>query len=236
MPIFSLDNNNISFPPIEVADSSGLLAVGGMLDVEWLLEAYSVGVFPWFNEDEPVMWWSPNPRSVVFPGEVKISRSMRSCFRSNKFELRIDTSFENVIENCQKIVRKNQEGTWITRNMKSAYLELHELGYAHSFETWENNVLVGGLYGISFGKMFFGESMFSHISNASKFAFISLSEILNVNNFILIDCQVPNSHLEKMGCFEMKRMDYKNLLEENEMFETVKGDWGNNLINLQFSI
>jgi len=234
MPIFSLDKNDLLFPPPQMADSSGLLAVGGMLNVEWVLEAYSIGAFPWFSEDDPIMWWSPNPRSVVLPGQVKISKSMRTYFNNNKFELKVDSAFNEVIQNCQKVPRVDQDGTWITSEIIDVYSELHELGFAHSFETWFDGKLVGGLYGISLGKMFFGESMFSKISNASKYAFISLSKILKENNFSLLDCQIPNPHLVKMGCIEMKRSEYLELLILNKRKKTLIGNWGKGVLKLDF--
>lgn len=227
MPIYSLDKDSLFFPPPEMADESGLLAVGGRLNVEWVLEAYLTGIFPWFNEGDPIMWWSPNPRSVVIPGEVKISKSMRKYFRGGNFELRIDTAFGDVIRNCQTIKRYNQEGeTWITKRIIEVYSKLFEMGYGHSFETWQDNKLVGGLYGVSLGKMFFGESMFSHVSNASKFSFISLSNFLKEKDFLLLDCQIPNPHLNSMGCKEMDRREFLDLLYENSYEKTIVGDWG----------
>ena len=236
MPVFSLDPNILFFPPCELSDPTGLLAIGGKLDVDWLLEAYSTGVFPWFNENEPIMWWSPDPRSVAKPGEILISKSMKPYFRKNIYQLKIDNSFEQVIDSCQKIPRKDQDGTWITTEMKEVYIRLFEEGYAHSFETYYENKLVGGLYGVSLGKMFFGESMFSLKSNASKFAFISLSLILKKNNFTLIDCQVPNSHLKSMGCYEMNREKYLRLLSKNNSEKTIRGNWSSGLLDLQYEI
>lgn len=236
MPIFALDSDYLVFPPPTMADSSGLLAVGGQLDVEWLLEAYSSGIFPWYNEGEPIMWWSPDPRSVIAPGKVKISKSMRSYFRKNIFELKIDSSFDRVMENCKKIYRKDQDGTWITEDMKKAYNSLHESGFAHSIETWRDNELVGGLYGVSLGKMFFGESMFSLENNASKFAFICLSVILLQNDFELIDCQVPNPHLSSMGCKEITRGNYLKKLETNKFSDTIQGNWGSGLLKSDISM
>jgi len=231
MPIYSLDKDNLLFPPPELADSSGLLAVGGKLNVEWVLEAYMTGLFPWFNEEDPIMWWSPDPRSVILPEDVKVSKSMRKYFNNGKFELKIDTAFDLVVNNCKTTKRINQEGgTWITDDMKMVYGELHKLGFAHSFETWEEGKLVGGLYGVSIGKIFFGESMFSHVSNASKFSFISLSNILKQNNFNLLDCQIPNPHLVSMGCIDMDRKEYLQILYNNSFEETIIGNWGEALI------
>lgn len=236
MPVFALDSDHPIFPPPSMADSSGLLAVGGQLEIEWLLEAYSNGIFPWYNENEPLMWWSPDPRSVIIPGDVKITKSMRSYLKKNIFELRVDYSFSNVLENCKRIKRKDQDGTWITDDMKRAYNALHDLGFAHSIETWHNNELVGGLYGVSLGKMFFGESMFSSESNASKFAFICLSTIMKQNEFELIDCQVPNQHLTSMGCIEISREEYLKKLEQNQFSDTIQGSWGNGLIKSDISM
>ena len=234
MPVFKLNPRILSFPPCELSDSSGLLAIGGRLEVDWLLEAYSNGIFPWFNENEPIMWWSPDPRSVARPGEIKVSKSMKVYFKKNIFQLKIDNAFEDVINACQKTPRKNQNGTWITSEMKDVYIKLHDLGYAHSFEAYKDGKLVGGLYGISLGKMFFGESMFSHVSNASKFTFIYLSLVLKKNDFDLIDCQVPNSHLKSMGCYDMKKEGYLELLNNNNLKKTIKGNWSSGLLDLNY--
>jgi len=234
MPVFKLNPRILSFPPCELSDSSGLLAIGGRLEVDWLLEAYSNGIFPWFNENEPIMWWSPDPRSVARPGEIKVSKSMKVYFKKNIFQLKIDNAFEDVINACQKTPRKNQNGTWITSEMKDVYIKLHDLGYAHSFEAYKDGKLVGGLYGISLGKMFFGESMFSHVSNASKFTFIYLSLVLKKNDFDLIDCQVPNSHLKSMGCYDMKKEEYLELLNNNNLKKTIKGNWSSGLLDLNY--
>ncbi len=236
MTVFALNAHKAFFPPPNMADESGLLAIGGKLEAHWLLEAYSSGIFPWFNEEDPIMWWSPDPRSVIVPGNLKIRKSMRTYFNSGKFELRIDYDFNGVINNCQKISRKGQNGTWITSDMKKAYKNLHKLGYAHSFETWKDNQLVGGLYGVSLGKIFFGESMFSLISNASKFALLSLSMILKENGFKLLDCQIPNSHLNNMGCRELSRDDYLEILSQNKSEKSIIGNWGKGLIKTKFDI
>ena len=236
MAIYSLNHKILSFPPPENTDFSGILAIGGKIDASWLLEAYRIGIFPWFNEDEPIMWWCPNPRSVVLPGEVKISKSMKPYFKKNIFQLKIDTAFEQVINNCRYIPRASQDGTWITDEIVNSFIELHKMGYAHSFETWQDDKLVGGLYGISLGKMFFGESMFAKVSNASKFAFISLSEILHSNNFTLIDCQVPNKHLKSMGCKNMARKDFLNYINKNHNNKTIIGDWSKKLKITQIQI
>ena len=234
MAVFALNENRLIFPSPVMADESGLLAIGGKLDVDWVLEAYSSGIFPWFNEEDPIMWWSPDPRSVIVPGDLKIRKSMRPYFRSDRFQLKIDNDFEQVIDKCQKIPRKDQDGTWITTDMKEVYIELHNLGYAHSFETWNEGRLVGGLYGVSIGKIFFGESMFSSESNASKYALLSLSMILKENGFNLLDCQIPNPHLDNMGCKAMSRDDYLAILHDNRGEKSIIGNWGNGLIKAEF--
>lgn len=226
MPVYALNTEFPGFPDPRRSDKSGLLAIGGKLDPEWLYIAYSLGVFPWFNSDDPIMWWSPDPRAVIYPGQVNISKSMKTLLRKEVFSLKIDTAFEEVIDRCKLILRRDQDDTWITEDVKTAYIQMHTLGFAHSFETWQGDELVGGLYGVSIGKMFFGESMFSDVSNASKFAFIQLSEILKANSFTLIDCQIPNPHLARMGCFEMKRKDYLRILYANDPRTTIAGDWG----------
>jgi len=223
MRFFVLDPNNHIFPHPELAGEDGLLAFGGDLSPERLLSAYSFGIFPWYNEEDPILWWSPDPRAVVFPGKVKCSKSMRPFLK--KYELRIDHSFKDVISNCSMIPRKGFEGSWITDEMMEAYISLHEKGYAHSFETWYNGELIGGLYGVSLGRCFFGESMFSTKSNASKFAFIKLSEILLNKDFLLIDCQIPNEHLSSMGCENIPRKEYLKLLRKNLFMEDLNNSW-----------
>jgi leucyl/phenylalanyl-tRNA--protein transferase len=223
MPVYFLSPDFMVFPHPEMADESGMLAVGGDLSPERLLTAYSFGIFPWYDEDEPITWWSPDPRSVVRPGGVKVSKSMRPFLK--KYQLKIDQSFEKVIHHCRKINRKGGEGTWITEEMEEAYLELHRLGYAHSFETWFEGELIGGLYGVSLGRCFFGESMFSLKSNASKFAFIQLSEWTREKDFLLIDCQVPNDHLSKMGCTGMPRFSYLQIMRKNLLSTSLLGKW-----------
>lgn len=202
------------FPSVENANSEGLLAFGGDLSPERLLLAYNRGIFPWFNEGSMVMWWSPDPRMVLYPAEIKISKSMRKVLKSNQFTLTKDTCFDEVIERCSKIARKGQDGTWITQDMKKAYLKLHDLGYAHSYEVWENGILVGGLYGIDLGHVFCGESMFSAVSNASKFAFIKLVKELEQKKYKLIDCQVYTQHLASLGAREIPRKEFIGILKD----------------------
>jgi len=185
--------DKIEFPDVETATKDGLLAIGGDLSVERLLLAYKKGVFPWFEIDQPILWWSPDPRFVLYPENLKVSKSMRKLFRQNKFEVTYNQAFNQVIEHCAAISRKDQDGTWITQHMIQAYSKLHELGFAKSVEVWENDQLVGGLYGIDLKNgVFCGESMFAKVSNASKYVFISF---VQQSNYKLIDCQIHTDHL-----------------------------------------
>lgn len=206
MAVFAL-NNQLIFPPVHMAEPDGLLAMGGDLSVERLLLAYKSGIFPWYDGDVP-LWWCPDPRFVLFPGEIKISKSMQQVARKGNFRFSINEAFAEVIHNCKTSFRPGQEGTWITEAVEAAYTKLHQLGYAHSAETWENGVLVGGLYGIKLGNVFFGESMFSKVSNASKFAFISYTQQLAAEGIQLIDCQVYTPHLESLGAVMISREDF----------------------------
>lgn len=205
-------NKEISFPPIEMADEDGLLAIGGDLSTERLLLAYRKGIFPWYSEGEPICWWSPDPRFVLFPEELKQSKSMSRVLKSGEFEFRCNTAFTEVIQNCKTITRKGQDGTWISADMQKAYNLLHELGHAHSAETWQGNKLAGGLYGIRMGNIFFGESMFSKVPNASKYAFINYVHLLQKENIQLIDCQLHTVHLESLGARMIKRSDFVSIL------------------------
>jgi leucyl/phenylalanyl-tRNA--protein transferase len=200
------------FPPVDEASYEGILALGGDLSVERLLLAYSSGIFPWFNDDEPILWWAPPERMVVNPHDYKVAKSLRNIINRNVFEVTMNTNFEVVISNCQTITRKGQEGTWITNDIIKSYTKLHHLGKAHSFEVWQNGELVGGLYGIDLGHVFCGESMFSKVPNASKVAFVKLIEYLKSNNYKLLDCQVHNDHLEKLGAFEISRETFMLIL------------------------
>jgi leucyl/phenylalanyl-tRNA--protein transferase len=213
MPVYLLTDELI-FPAPYLADEDGLLAVGGDLSAERLLLAYRNGIFPWFNDDELIQWWSPDPRFVLFPGEIKISKSMKQLLKRNEFEFTTDKAFEEVITNCQLIKRNSQPGTWITDDMKAAYIKLYQLGYAHSAEVWKEGELVGGLYGIRLGKGFFGESMFSKESNASKYAFIKYLQQLELEGVELIDCQVYTEHLESLGARMIERYDFLLLLDK----------------------
>lgn len=208
-------SKELFFPPVSEANPDGILAIGGDLSTERLFLAYKSGIFPWFEEGEPIYWWSPNPRMVLFLDELVVSKSMRNILNRNIFEVTFNENFREVISNCQKIKRQGQNGTWITNDMIEAYCKLNEMGIAKSVEVWQNNELVGGLYGIDLGHIFCGESMFSKVSNASKVAFIALVNQLKKNNYNLLDCQVYNEHLESLGCREIPRDDFMELLKRN---------------------
>ena len=210
MPLSILDDK-LWFPPATDALQDGLLAIGGDLSEERLLLAYRNGIFPWFEDDVP-LWWCPDPRFVLFPQQLKVSKSMHRILRSNHFQFKINSSFENVIHYC-KTAERDHEGTWITDEVKRAYINLYKNDYAFCAETWQNNNLVGGLYGIKMGKVFFGESMFSLVSNASKFAFINYVYQLMEEGTELIDCQVYTSHLESLGADMISREYFLNLLK-----------------------
>ncbi|MFZ4402329.1 MAG: leucyl/phenylalanyl-tRNA--protein transferase [Bacteroidales bacterium] len=213
MPIFQLSQDLI-FPDPELSEEDGLLAIGGDLSPERLILAYSQGIFPWFNEGDPILWWSLNPRLILFPDEFKCSASLLRKIKSHQFEVKFDTNFEAVIKNCSYIERKDQEyGSWITQDMITAYTKLHHLGFAHSVETYYNGQLVGGLYGIIIGKVFVGESMFHNMTDASKFALYHLVETVKKQNFHFIDAQQPTAHLISMGAREINRKQYLILLK-----------------------
>jgi leucyl/phenylalanyl-tRNA--protein transferase len=203
------------FPPVEEASYEGILAVGGDLSTERLLLAYHNGIFPWFDAEEPILWWSPAERMVVVPEWYKVSKSNRNLLNQNKFRITFNQSFREVITNCQQVERKEQNGTWITNSLIEAYVKLHELGFAKSIEVWQDNELVGGLYGVDLGHVFCGESMFSKVSNASKIAFITLVNHLKENKYQLLDCQVHNDHLEKLGAFEISREAFVKILKSS---------------------
>lgn len=222
-------NRNLWFPNVEESTEEGIVAVGGDLSVERLILAYSKGIFPWYSDDSPILWWSPDPRFVLFPSQLKVAKSMRPFFNKNRFRVTFDQNFEEVIKNCQKIDREDQPGTWITPDMLAAYIKLHERGYAHSVEVWLEKDLVGGLYGISLGKVFYGESMFAKVSNASKFGFITLVNKLKKKGFLIIDCQQETKHLESLGATSIPRKDFIDILNNNEIEETYIGSWENYL-------
>lgn len=206
MPVFLLDDRDgkLAFPPAHLASDAGLLAIGGDLSRKRLLLAYQQGIFPWFSESEPVMWWSPDPRLVLYPSELKVAKSLRKIIMRGLFDVTIDMAFDAVIHACAHIPRKDR-GTWITPEMIDAYIDLHGAGFAHSVEAWHEGKLAGGLYGISMGNCFFGESMFSQISNASKVAFVTLVTHLHALSFDIIDCQVTTAHLKRFGAREIPR-------------------------------
>lgn len=201
------------FPSVSEANYDGILAIGGDLSTERLQLAYRSGIFPWFNEGEPILWWSPNPRMVLFLDELIVSKSMRNILNRNVFKVTFNQCFRDVISNCQKIKRDGQNGTWISNDMIESYCKLHEMGFAKSIEVWENDELVGGLYGVDLGYVFCGESMFSKVSNASKVAFIALANKLKNENYRLLDCQVYNPHLESLGCREIERDVFMQILK-----------------------
>lgn len=203
------------FPPVEEASIEGILAVGGDLSVERLLLAYRNGIFPWFQDEEPILWWSPPQRMVVVPSLYKTSKSTRNLINQNRFKVTFNTCFKEVILNCQQIDRRDQDGTWISKKIIDSYTKLHELGYVKSVEVWENDELVGGLYGFDMGHVFCGESMFSKVSNASKIAFAWLVAYLKQHGYKLLDCQVYNDHLERLGAFEISREVFIKVLRSS---------------------
>ena len=223
MPVFLL-SENVAFPPAHFASPEGLLAVGGDLSQERLLSAYRKGIFPWYSENEPVLWWSPDPRLVLYPDEVHVSRTLNRVLRKNQFTVTMDCAFEEVISACAR-TRSRKEGTWIVADIQDAYCRLHKAGYAHSVETWLDGRLVGGLYGVSLGRCFFGESMFSHISNASSVALIVLARYLMTLSFDFIDCQVTTAHLMRLGAREIPRSQFLKELQEALTGPTRSGRW-----------
>ena len=207
MPVYQL-SEDLVFPPPHLASKSGLLAIGGDLSRERLLLAYSMGIFPWYSAGEPILWWSPDPRLVLYPDEFKVSKSLKKIIKKQAFRVTMDRAFEDVITQCAQVRLENHEGTWILDDMVQAYCRLHESGFAHSVEAWRDDILAGGLYGVSLGKFFFGESMFTRITNASKVALVALVEYLQARNFTLIDCQIATEHLISFGAREISRARY----------------------------
>lgn len=207
-------DDTLSFPHPELTHETGILAIGGDLSPERLILAYQNGIFPWYSDDEPLLWWSPDPRMVLFPDELKVSKSMRKLFRDEKFKVTFNQDFESVIRACAEVPRRDQDGTWITEEMIQSYLKLHQLGYAQSVEVYENEKLVGGLYGIYLKEkaVFCGESMFTKVSNASKYGFISLIEKLKEEGVQLIDCQIYTAHLASLGAKEISREAFLSYL------------------------
>jgi len=224
MPVYQL-SEDLVFPSPHLASKEGLLAVGGDLTRDRLLLAYSLGIFPWYSEGEPILWWSPDPRLVLYPSDLKVSRSLDKVINKARFNVTVDRAFEQVIKDCARVRLENREGTWIVDEMVKAYCELHESGFAHSVEAWAGDRLAGGLYGVSLGKCFFGESMFTRISNASKVAFVALVNHLKSQGFAMIDCQITTGHLTRFGAREISRARYLDELDEALKAPTLKGKW-----------
>ena len=224
MPLHFL-SSKIEFPDPTSSTEDGLLAAGGDLSPERLIEAYSKGVFPWYSDGQPILWFSPDPRMMLYPDHFKCSTSLQRDIQSNRFEIRIDTVFREVIHSCASAPRPGQEGTWITPDMIDAYIEMHQLGYAHSFETFHKGSLVGGLYGLSLGAAFFGESMFHIKSNASKIALSHLVTFAKKHGFDFIDAQAPSSHLQGLGATLVPRNRFLEELQCSLKFETLSGNW-----------
>ena len=212
------------FPPSDTWEDE-IVAVGGNLSPGMLISAYAQGIFPWFNEGEEILWWSLDPRFLLYPDHLKVSKSMRKILRSGRFSLSIDRDFSSVMNNCGSVLRKGEEGTWISRDMKDAYSTLHELGFAHSVEVYEGDALVGGLYGVSLGKCFFGESMFARVSNASKTALIALTWFLEEKGFAFVDCQQHTAHLETLGAEDVPRDRFLKELKAALKTPSHRGNW-----------
>lgn len=223
MPIFQLTDDPYLFPNPELAPDSGLLAVGGDLSAERLISAYNLSYFPWYNPGEEILWWTPNPRLVLYPEDLKIHKSMRPYFNQKKFEVTFNQDFLSIVLGCKTNKRgeKHGDGTWITTDITQAYLKLHELGWAHSVEVWQDAEIVGGLYGLAIGDIFFGESMFAKVSNASKFGFITMVQKLQSLGFALIDCQQETGHLKSLGAKPILRKEFLKILDGNEFQKTI---------------
>ena len=224
--LYQLNDDDCFFPPANRANKEGLLAFGGDLSPQRLIVAYANGIFPWYSENEPLLWWSLDPRLIIRPGEMRVSKSLRRTLKSGKFVVRIDTSFREVMLHCAETPRKDQDGTWIMDEMVDAYCELHNLGIAHSFETYQEGELVGGLYGISIGQAFFGESMFHTVTDASKVAFFHLHQFLVAHGCKLIDCQQETSHLMSLGAYAIPRSEFLEELKVLTSETTLVGNWG----------
>jgi len=224
MPLFRL-SSRLEFPPAWLARSDGLLCIGGDLSCERILLAYQNGIFPWFSDNEPILWWSPDPRLVLYPSEIRISKSLRKTLKKNRFRITINQAFEQTISACSQPRKDPNEGTWLVEEMKDAYIELHCQGHAHSVETWHQDRLVGGLYGVAMGCVFFGESMFSLESDASKSALVALARHLYAHGFDFIDCQVTTDHLCRMGAVEIPRNRFLDLLGRSIIRQPVSGVW-----------
>ena len=222
MTVYRL-GREILFPYPELADEDGLLVVGGDLSPERVLLAYQNGIFPWYSSDSPILWWSPDPRFVLFPEKLKVSSSMKKFLKKTGYKVTFDTAFKDVISSCASM--REESGTWITAEMQNAYCRLHELNLAHSVEVWENDELVGGLYGVSIGRCFFGESMFSKKSNSSKTGFITLVNFLKEKGFLIIDCQVHTNYLESLGAEHIPRKEFLKIIKNGFEFETMQYKW-----------
>ncbi len=227
MPIFQLLDDTYLFPHPEFADENGLLAVGGDLSPQRLIRAYQLGIFPWFSEGDPILWWFTSPRLVLFPNEIHIPRRLARFIRKSHFSVSYDKAFEEVIDACASIRQNRGEETWITNEMKKAYTRLHHLEYAHSVECWQNDTLVGGLYGVSLDKVFFGESMFSYATNASKVALVALSRLLQQKDYRMIDCQMTTSHLLQFGACEVPGKKFSQYLQKCISTLSPEGHWNN---------
>jgi len=217
--------DTLSFPNPRFAPSEGLLAYGGDLNPQRLLSAYRKGIFPWYNEGDPILWWSPDPRFVLFPKDIKISKSFRRVLRNTSYSVFFDTAFSEVIEQCSKVPREGQNGTWLIEDMKRAYKELHNMGYAHSVEVYIDGKLAGGLYGVALGSAFFGESMFTLKPNGSKIALKALSDVLSENGYDFVDCQVVTEHLRRMGAIEIDRDEFLDRLDVAMQKPGLYGNW-----------
>lgn len=218
--------DDLHFPPVEFASPEGLLAVGGDLRVERLLEAYRHGIFPWYNDDQPILWWSPDPRAVIFPHKLHVSRSLKRTIRLGGFTVTLDTRFRDVMHGCAGPRPQYPEGgTWITAEMVKAYVKLHELGYGHSVETWQEGRLVGGLYGVALGRIFFGESMFTRVPDASKVALVSLVRQLQTWGFRIFDCQQPSRHIKTLGAEDIPRSEFLDHLADALTQSDRRGRW-----------
>ena len=223
--MYQLDPDYFGFPDPNEAEPEGIIAIGGDLKPERLLNAYASGIFPWYNPGEEILWWSLDPRMVLFIDDFRYSKSLRRVVKSGKYEVRIDTNFRQVIIHCAVIQREDQDGTWITDEMMEAYCRLHELGFAHSFETYYEGELVGGLYGVSLGQFFFGESMFHTMTDASKVAFVRLVEFCRDNHFLLIDAQQETPHLASLGAKPIPRQEFLKILDTIDFDKTLRGKW-----------
>ncbi len=219
-------DDRAKFPDVSLAlrEPNGLLAVGGDLSPRRLITAYMQGIFPWYSQGQPILWWSPDPRAVLFPHQIKVSRSMRKTFRNGGFEVTLDQAFRDVLAACAQ-PRQSSHGTWITPEIADAYIHLHRLGLAHSVEAWQDKKLVGGLYGVAIGKVFFGESMFSRVANASKLAFISLVHQLEAWDFSVIDCQIQSDHLRSLGSEDIPRLKFISILKRDCHLHADRKPW-----------